>query len=316
VIVDRYDSFLFDLDGVLYRGSEPVPGAAEVVDAIRERGKPVAFMTNNSARTPDEVVAHLRSVGVRADVDEVETSALATAKLLSERDVRSAFVIGETGLVTALRDANITVVDVPPALGAHHRDGRDGTPPDDGTNERPAKASGERHAGDERSPVVVVGLDRHLTYERLRDAALLVERGSSFVASNADASFPAEDGAAWPGAGAISAVIETTTGVAPEIVGKPHAPLLRSALARAGGRRPLVIGDRLDTDIAGAVGLGWDSLLVLTGISTRADVRKLDPASRPTYVGDDLRVLLADPEPGRSPRTERDRSEDAPSATP
>jgi glycerol 3-phosphatase-2 len=270
VIVDRYDSFLFDLDGVLYRGSEPIPAAADVIDAIRARGRPVAFMTNNSARTPEEVVAHLRSVGVGADVDEVETSALATAKLLAERGVRAAFVIGETGLVTALRDANIAIVDVPTLSGA---------------------------TGDEPSPVVVVGLDRHLTYERLRDGSLLVERGASFVASNADASFPAEDGAAWPGAGAIAAVIETTTGVSPEIVGKPHAPLLRSALVRAGGRRPLVIGDRLDTDIAGAVGLGWDSLLVLTGISTRADVEKLDPGSRPTFVGEDLRVLFADPQP-------------------
>jgi glycerol-1-phosphatase len=295
VLIDRYDSFLFDLDGVLYRGSEPVAAAAEVVDAIRARGKPVAFMTNNSARTPDEVVDHLRSVGVGANVDEVETSALATAKLLAERGVRSAFVIGETGLVTALRDANITIVD-------------SGGPG--------ARSAGASRAGDESPPVVVVGLDRHLTYERLRDAAVLVERGSSFVASNADASFPAEDGAAWPGAGAIAAVIETTTGISPEIVGKPHAPLLRSALARAGGQRPLVIGDRLDTDIAGAVGLGLDSLLVLTGISTRTDANALDPTSRPTYVGEDLRVLFADPQPDAHRSTGRGRSEAAPSSAP
>jgi glycerol 3-phosphatase-2 len=261
VIVDRYDAFLFDLDGVLYRGSEPIPEAAQAVDGIRRRGKRVAFMTNNSARTPEEVAAHLASVGIAASVEEVETSALATARLLAERGVRSAFVIGEAGLTTALRDAGIAIVDGAPI-------GRD-------------------------AEAVVVGLDRHLTYARLRDAAVRVFAGSAFVASNADASFPAEDGVAWPGAGAIVSAIETTTGVRPDIVGKPHAPLLRAALARCGGTHPLVIGDRLDTDIAGARGVGWDSLLVLTGISTRADVREQPPSLRPTFVGDDLRALFA-----------------------
>jgi glycerol 3-phosphatase-2 len=263
VIVDRYDAFLFDLDGVLYRGSEPIPAAAEALEGIRRRGKRVAFMTNNSARTPDEVAAHLASVGVAAAVEEVETSALATARLLTDRGVGSAFVLGERGLTTALRDASIALVD-------------------------------DATAKEDAADAVVVGLDRGLTYDRLRDAAVLVAAGASFVASNADASFPAEDGVAWPGAGAIVAAIETTTGVRADVVGKPHAPLLRAALARAGGGVPLVIGDRLDTDIAGAAGLGWDSLLVLTGISTRADVDHQPTSLRPTYVAEDLRVLVAD----------------------
>jgi len=263
VIVDRYDAFLFDLDGVLYRGSEPVPRAAEAVQGIRGRGKRVAFMTNNSARAPDEVAAHLASVGIPAAVEEVETSALATARLLAERGVGSAFVIGEKGLTTALRDAGIAIVD---------------------------GASAARSVAD----AVVVGLDRGLTYDRLRDAAVLVAAGSWFVASNADASFPAEDGVAWPGAGAIVAAIETTTGVRADVVGKPHAPLLRAALDRAGGGAPLVIGDRLDTDIKGAAALGWDSMLVLTGISTREDLRQQPSSLRPTYVADDLGGLFAD----------------------
>jgi glycerol 3-phosphatase-2 len=263
VIVDRFDAFLFDLDGVLYRGSEPIPEAAEAVDGVRRRGKRVAFMTNNSARTPEEVAAHLASVGIAASVEEIETSGLATARLLAERGVRSAFVIGETGLMTALRDAGIAIAERATA--------------------KPAAAE-----------AVVVGLDRSLTYARLRDAAILVAAGSAFVASNDDASFPAEAGVAWPGAGAIVAAIETTTGIRPDVVGKPHAPLLRAALARSGGTQPLVIGDRLDTDIAGAAGLGWDSLLVLTGISTQEDVREQPPSLRPTFVGDDLRALFAD----------------------
>jgi HAD superfamily hydrolase (TIGR01450 family) len=136
---------------------------------------------------------------------------------------------------------------------------------------------------------VVVGWDRWVDYAKLRTACLLVQRGARLVATNADPSFPAPDGL-WPGAGAILAVITTTTGAEAEVVGKPHAPLYRTALQRAGGRKPLVVGDRIDTDIAGAAALGWDSLLVLTGISSREDLARSEV--RPTYVADDLRALL------------------------
>jgi glycerol 3-phosphatase-2 len=256
MIADRYDAYLFDLDGVLYRGPKPVPGAADAVTRLRELGKGIAFITNNSSRAPAAVAQHLVSVGVEASTEEVETSALATGLLLADRGLRTAFVVGEDGLRGALAAHGIVSVD------------------------------GEPSAVD----VVVVGLDRRATYETLRTASVLVERGAPLVASNADGSFPAEDGLAWPGAGALLAVIETTTGVTAEVVGKPHAPIFHAALARAGGGRPLVIGDRLDTDIAGANAVGWDSMLVLTGISTREDVRRATFA--PTYVADNLRVLV------------------------
>ena len=256
VLADGYDAFLFDLDGVLYRGNEPVRAAPEAVARLRSMGRRIAFVTNNSSRTPDQVVHQLREIGIEADVAEVETSALATADLLAARGIRNAFVVGERGVVEALRARGISVLEGEP----------------DGAE------------------VVVVGLDRAATYAKLRTASLLVERGATLVATNADASLPAPDGD-WPGAGALLATIETTTGVRAEVVGKPNAPLLRAALDRAGGGKPLLIGDRLDTDIAGAVGLGWDSLLVLTGVTVRADLE--DTSVVPTHVGDDLSALFA-----------------------
>jgi HAD superfamily hydrolase (TIGR01457 family) len=247
LIVDRYDAFLFDLDGVFYRGSDPVPDAARSLAELRARNKRVAFVTNNASATPSSVARRLGAAGVEAAVEEIETSALSTASLLKARGTRSAFVIGEEGIRVALADAGIRVVN-------------DGSAVD----------------------VVVVGLDRGADYEKLRTAGLLVDGGSALVATNPDGSFPAPGGARWPGAGALVAAVEATTEVRAEVVGKPNAPIFHAALERAGGGVPLVVGDRIDTDIAGAVGLGWDSMLVLTGISTRADAERSD--TPPTYV--------------------------------
>jgi HAD superfamily hydrolase (TIGR01457 family) len=231
-LADRYDSFLFDIDGVLMRGDAAISGAADGLEALRRRGKGCAFITNNSGRTPDEVAARLSGVGLPADERAVVTSALATADVLGRDGVRRAFVIGERGIRQALAEQGIDVLD------------------------------GDPSAVD----VVVVGWDRTLDYAKLRRACLLVERGARLVATNGDASFPAEDGR-WPGAGALLAAVTVTTGATPDVVGKPHGTLFRFALERAGGGTPLVVGDRLDTDIAGAAALGWDSLLVLTGIA-------------------------------------------------
>jgi glycerol 3-phosphatase-2 len=254
MLAERYDALLFDLDGVIYRGDEAVPGAAEVLAELRGSGARLAFLTNNSSRTPEQVADKLASVGVRARVEEIVTSALATADLLAPRG-GTAFVIGQDGIRRALAEAGIEVVEDTPA-GVDH---------------------------------VVVGVDVEATYRRLATACVLVERGAVLVATNPDGSFPVP-GALWPGAGALLAVITTTTGARAEIVGKPFAPLFGSALRRCGGSRPLVIGDRLDTDIAGANALGWDSLLVLTGVTNRADVDGAE--HEPTFVGPDLRALL------------------------
>jgi glycerol 3-phosphatase-2 len=256
VLADPYDAILLDLDGVLYRWPEPIAGAAEAVAVLRKAGKRIAFVTNNSSRTPARVAERLVSVGVDARPEEVVSSALATATLLADRGVRSAFVVGEEGVLEALADAGIRVLE----------------------------------ASADQVDVVVVGFDRGADYSRLRDASVLVERGASLVASNADPSFPAPGGESWPGAGALLAAIETTTGTRGEVVGKPEAPLFERALASAGGGRPLVVGDRLDTDIAGASHLGWDSALVLTGTARRGDVES--SSWKPTFVIDDLAGLV------------------------
>jgi glycerol-1-phosphatase len=263
MLADHYDGFLFDLDGTIYRGDEPTLGAPETIERLREMGKGLAFMTNNSSRTPEDVAAHLNSIGLAVSAAEVVNSAEPTSDLVRERHVRRAFVIGEGGLRSALIGAGIDVLEGEP----------------------------------DEADVVIVGLDTSVDYARLRTATVLLQRGARLVASNADASFPAAQGWNWPGAGAILAAIETATGEKAEVVGKPHRPIFEASHAVAGGGKPLVVGDRLDTDIEGARRLRWDSALVLTGISRREDLR--GAGFSPTYVIDDLRSLVDGLEQGR-----------------
>jgi glycerol-1-phosphatase len=263
-LADRHDAVLLDLDGVLHRGSEPIAGAPETVAALHRLGVPLAFVTNNSARTPGRIAERLLAMGIEARAHEVVTSALATGALLRGRAVRTAFVIGEEGIRGALTEAGIEVLDGEPA----------------------------------RADVVVVGWDRSADYAKLRTAALLVQRGSALVATNADRSYPAPDGL-WPGAGALLAAVTTATGAEAEIVGKPEAPLFREALRRTGGVRALAVGDRLETDILGAAALGIDTLLVLSGAATAADLVRwaAGPGPLPTHVGSDLSVVMREPAP-------------------
>jgi HAD superfamily hydrolase (TIGR01450 family) len=256
MIADAYDTILFDLDGVLYRGADAVPGAAGTVAALRSLGKRIAFVTNNSSRTPDAIAQHLGSLGIDARADEVETSALATAALLRSRAVASAFVVGGEGLRTAMRSVGVALV--------------------------------ERGGG--RADAVVVGIDPSFTYADLVTGTWLVRGGAALIASNADATYPAADGLVLPGAGAIVAALETSSGETAEVVGKPNGPIFLEALRRAGGTHPLVVGDRLDSDIEGARRLGWDSALILTGISTRADVDRTGIV--PTYVLEGPELLV------------------------
>ena len=255
MLAELYDCVLFDLDGVLYRGEAAVPSAPPTLAELRRRSVRPVFLTNNSSRTPLQVAEKLRGIGIEAETGEVVTSALATAELLAERGGGRAFVIGQDGVREALSDAGIAVVDGDP----------------------------------EEADLVVVGYDGGATYGSLKRASLLVQRGARLVATNADGSYPAADGL-WPGAGALLAVITTTTGAEPEIVGKPFAPLFEAGRRRGGGGRPLVVGDRLDTDIEGAARLGWDSMLVLTGVSGREDVERLGIV--PTVIAEDVSALL------------------------
>ena len=258
MLAERYDCILFDLDGVLYRGEEAVPAAPPTLAELRARSVRPVFLTNNSARTPEQVADKLRAIGIAADPNEVVSSALATAELLGRRGGVLVFVIGEDGVREALAGAGLEILEGEP----------------------------------ETADLVVVGFDGGATYAKLKTACLLVQRGAKLVATNADGSYPAADGL-WPGAGALLSVITTTTGAEPEVIGKPFAPLFEAGLRRGGGGRPLIVGDRLETDIEGAVRLGWDTMLVLTGVSSRADVEAT--GVRPTVIAEDVSALVDEP---------------------
>jgi glycerol-1-phosphatase len=259
LLADTYEAFILDLDGVLFRGDEPIAAAAPTVDALRAAGKRLVFLTNNSARTPEQVATKLARLGIDASPDEVVTSAEATAELLageSEKDARTAYVIGQDGVRTALASAGFELVD-----------------------------------GDvDRSDFVIVGWDGDVTYEALRRATVLVRGGARLVATNADASYPAPGGEQWPGAGAILAAVETASGTRATVVGKPHRPLFDTAVARVGSPNALMVGDRLETDVAGAVAAGLDAALVLSGVSRAADL--LDQPALPVAVLPDIGGLL------------------------
>jgi HAD superfamily hydrolase (TIGR01457 family) len=260
-LADAYEAFLLDLDGVLFRGDEPIATAAPTVDALRSAGKRLVFLTNNSARTPGQVADKLKGFGIAAEPDEVITSAQATAEMIARRAGGSAtaYVIGKEGVRSALETAGLEILD-----------GR----------------------SVEQTDFVVVGWDSDVTYDALRTAAVLVRAGATLVATNADASYPAPGGELWPGAGAILAAVETASGTRAEVVGKPHRPLFETAVERVGTRNALVIGDRIETDIAGAVGAGLDATLVLSGASEAWEL--LDHDALPVAILPDVEGVLAD----------------------
>lgn len=253
-----HDALLVDLDGVVQLGSDPVPGAADALESARAAGLRVVFVTNNAARTAADVAATLCDLGVPAVADEVLTSSMAAADLLAERFPAGTRVLVAGG--AGLR-APVEAVGLQPVTSA-----------DDG----PA--------------AVVQGWSPELTWSLLAEAAVAIRRGATWVATNRDATLPSPRGP-LPGNGAMVAAVAMATGTEPEVVGKPGRALFDAAVRRAGARRPLVVGDRLDTDIAGANAAGLPSLLVLTGVSSRDDLVAAAPAARPTYVGHDLAAL-------------------------
>lgn len=250
--IEDYAGVVFDLDGVVYRGEAALPGAAEAVAGVRAAGRGVAFVTNNAARTPDQIVDKLVGLGIPVQADEIVTSSLAAATLLEPGD--RCLVIGMDGLRGALAERGCIEV----------------TEPDD-------------------TDVVVVGFDRELVWDDLRRATVALHRGARFVGTNADATFPSPEGL-WPGNGAVLAALSAATERRPEIAGKPEAPMFQAAADRLPEGRLLMIGDRPQTDIAGAHALGWDTALVLTGVTARDGTDDLDPT--PTYIMDSVAELL------------------------
>ena len=263
-LVDRHDSALLDLDGVLYAGPAAVPGAVDAVARAREAGLRVAFVTNNASRTPQTVAAHLRDLGIAAEPGDVVTSAQAAAALVAA-DVppgSAVLVVGGEGLDAAVVELGL----------------------------RPVRTAAD-------GPVAVVqGFGPDVGWRLLAEGTYAVRAGLPWTASNLDTTVPTAQGLA-PGNGTLVSVIAQATGRAPVVAGKPETPLYLEAVRRIGAECPIVVGDRLDTDIEGANRAGFASLLVLTGVTTAADLVLAAPALRPTYVARDLWAGLTEPHP-------------------
>ena len=257
---EAYDVALLDLDGVVYIGRRPVPAAAESLAKARAAGQRLAFVTNNASRTPSAVAALLGEVGVPADPADVVTSAQAAARLLAERLPAGSevLVVGGMGLRHALYARGL----------------------------RPVSTAAGRPAA------VAQGYHPDLTYGALAEGARVVALGALFVGSNGDLTIPGGEGPPQPGNGAMLRVISAATGVEPIVTGKPERPLHQESILRTGAKRPLVVGDRLDTDIEGAWNGGADSLLVFTGVTDPLQALTAPPNRRPSDLAPDLRGLL------------------------
>ncbi len=230
--------FLLDMDGVIYRGSRLIPGAGDFIARLRNHGIPFRFLTNNSQRTRRDVALKLHRLGIEASEDEVFTCAMATARFLaSQKPGGTAYVIGENGLAAALHRNGYTVVD------------------DD-------------------ADFVVVGEGRTMSFEMIERGVRLVQNGARLIATNLDPSCPTEQGIR-PGCGAIVAMIERATGVQAFSVGKPSPVMMRAARKEMGLRtdETVMVGDTMDTDILGAVQMGYRSVLVLSGGTQRDDLK-------------------------------------------
>ncbi len=248
--------FIFDLDGTLYRGNTVLPGAAEFISHLRQAGIPLLFLTNNATTPPQGVVDRLTQMGIPAGIEDVFTSAQATAATLAEEtpDCRI-YVVGEVGLREALLAAGLTLT------------------------------------GDFReADTVVAGMDREVTYLKLRDAALAIRRGAQFIATNTDRTLPTELGLV-PGAGSLIGLLEIATDVQPRIIGKPSAGIMQLGLRRLGTPRELTaaVGDRAETDIMGGQAADMPTIAVLTGASTAEDFAAMRPP--PDWVFEDMGTL-------------------------
>lgn len=257
--IGGHDVLLFDLDGVVYIGGQAVPGAVESIASASAQGARCIYVTNNASRTPAQVAEHLRSLGVPAEPDDVITSSMAAATLVAERiSEGQVLAVGGPGVAAALTERGFVPVSVfGPEVVA-----------------------------------VMQGYGPQVGWADLAEATFAVRAGLPWIATNLDATFPSPRGIA-PGNGALVDVVARTAGRRPDAVaGKPEPALLLEAVRRTGAQRPLMIGDRLDTDIAAGARLGIPTLLVCTGVATRADGLAARGEERPTYLAADLACLL------------------------
>lgn len=254
-----FSGLILDMDGVLYRGKQALKGAQEILPALRAAGLSYLLLTNNATLTSENVSAKLARMGVNAPPEAILTSAGATAIYLSHNypEGGGVYVLGEEGLVRALT-----------AMPAFRLDR--GQP-----------------------KFVVVGLDYAFNYNAMQRACSAIRSGAHFIATNADATLPIEGGELWPGAGSIVAAVQTCSGVAPVVIGKPNTYMAEMALSRLGLKpeQVLCVGDRLETDILFGARAGIPTALLLTGVSQLPDIERAE--AKPTYIYDDLPALMA-----------------------
>ncbi|ESZ99846.1 putative sugar phosphatase of HAD superfamily [Frankia sp. CcI6] len=258
-LADLFDVALMDLDGVVNRGAAAVPHAAGTIAAAGRRGMRTVYVTNNALRPPAEVAARLRGFGVPAQTEDVVTSAQAAAHVLAER-----LGTGSRVLITGGRGLRQAVME-------------EGLVPVDSAEDDPA--------------AVVQGFDPDLTYARLAEAAYAIRAGALWIASNADRTVPTERGVA-PGNGSVIAFLRAATDREPVVTGKPESAMHRESMRRSGARIPLIVGDRLDTDIEAGHRTSTPTLLVFTGVTTPGDLLAAPAPHRPDFLAADLRGLL------------------------
>jgi glycerol 3-phosphatase-2 len=264
-LVDEYDLVIFDLDGVVYLGDQPVAGAVDVLARLRERGTPArAFATNNASRRAADVAALLTSMGVPAEPGEVVTSAQAAAAVLASRLPAGSpvLVVGAPALVEEVSEVGL----------------------------RPVPTA------EEKPMAVIQGYGPQVGWPHLAEASVAIRAGADWIATNTDNTLPSPRGP-LPGNGALVAALATALDRQPDlVVGKPEPTLFEQIARSHGAQRTLVVGDRIDTDIEAANRAGMDSLLVLTGVSQQADVARAPERQRPTYVAADLSGLFVAPD--------------------
>ncbi|TYA13589.1 TIGR01457 family HAD-type hydrolase [Paenibacillus faecis] len=250
-----WKAYLIDLDGTLYHGSRMIPQADRLISELRDLGIPYLFVTNNSSRTPGEVAEHLQAMGIPARSEEVCTSAVAAAEYIADRHPGCRVApIGEAGLLTALRDSGLELVE-------------------------------------ERPDYVVQGIARNFTYETLTQAARWIRSGAGYILTNPDLLLPSQEGL-MPGAGTIAAAIQAASGVEPVVIGKPSGILMKHAIDKLGLRHEevAVIGDNMMTDISAGAHAGCGTILTLTGVTNSENLEGYLEASgvRPDLICRDL----------------------------
>ena len=260
MLATSFDVALLDLDGVVYVGAHAVPGAPEALAEARRAGMRLAFVTNNAARTPQSVAEHLTALSIPAEAAEVITSSQAAAHHLADRLPAGApvLVVGTTGLVEALRERGLTPV----------------------------------FSADEQPQAVVQGYSPDLDWKQLAEGAVAIRAGAVWVATNLDPTVPSPRGP-LPGNGSLVAALRHATGSTPIATGKPDPTMHRESVQRSAAQRPIVVGDRLDTDIEGAAAVGCPSLLVFSGVTTTAELVAAEPRHRPDYIAPTVAGLLS-----------------------